>query len=328
MIQLIEAPPRSGKSYFAVNYAVKFTKYDSLYHEYILDADTLIISNIEGLKINHWDLVECLKKKTMEEFFSIKNFEDIQAKTKKNRIILMIDECHDFFPAGFVSHPIYSFFAYHGHIGLDIILMCQSLERTSRMFNPLLEYVVKVTPRSRAVFNNFSYSFVDLKGRWLYSKTLRKDKMVFNAYKSFRKDEHSKPKNALKQWAVVCLMLFVGAGFLFKTALGIVKGKSEKGKVAADVVQKRLSPAPVPPAPPAPAPLSSLPPVPPGAVAAASNTFPRISSSRSVPPSVASVPSATVKGFISRGKMRQYLLSDGSIVSSQRNFVTGQTFIR
>lgn len=227
MIQLIEAPPRSGKSYFAVNYLVKFTTYDAVYHEYVLDANVLIISNIEGLKIKHWHLDEVLEGKTLQEFFSIANFEQIMKKTGKNHIIICIDECHDYFPAGFNDKDIYSFFAFHGHLGLDIILMTQGIQSMSRMFNPLLEYIVKVTPRSRQLFKSFSYSYTDLKGRFLYSKSLPKKPLVFQAYKSFRKDEVQKPKNAVMHWAIICVVFFLLAGFLFKTALALVNDKAK-----------------------------------------------------------------------------------------------------
>lgn len=262
MIQLIEAPPRSGKSYFAVHYLIKFTSYDSLYNEYILDSKVLIISNIEGLKIRHWNLDSSLaskiedretrtrlltipfnkwnmspaeKNEVLKKFFNIENFEKIMEKTGKNHVILCIDECHEYFPQGFSDNDLYCFFAYHGHIGLDIILMCQSLVATSRMFNPLLEFIVKVTPRSRSILNNFSYSYVDIRGRFLYSRTLPKQELVFNAYKSFRQDEQSKPKNAVKHWIVITVVFLCISGFLFKTALAIVKGKSESSK------QKTLS---------------------------------------------------------------------------------------
>jgi len=233
MIQLIEAPPRSGKSYFAVNYLCKFVEHDDLYNEYVLKENVLIISNIEGLRIKHWKLDHVLQGKTLQEFFSIENFENIMKKTGKNHIILCIDEAHELFPADFKDKDIYNFFAYHGHIGLDIILMTQGLQSLSRMFNPLLEYIVKVTPRSRSVLNSFSYSYVDLKGRFLYSKSISKKKLVFGAYKSFRKDEVQKPKNAVLHWAVICVLFFVCAGGLFRYALAQVAEKSRGKKPVA-----------------------------------------------------------------------------------------------
>lgn len=329
MIQLIEAPPRSGKSYFAVNYLCKFVQYDELYNEYVLESDKLIISNIEGLKINHWSLAECLKKKSIEEFFTIANFENIMEKTGKRHIILAIDECHEIFPAGYVNNKVYEFFAYHGHIGLDIILMCQSLERTSRMFNPLLEYVVKVTPRSRAILNNFTYRFVDVRGKYLYSKSLKKKKLVFGAYKSFRKDEQNKPKNAVKHWLIVSVVFLAVAGVCFKSALALVKGKSSQGQKSADkaqnyMKQKIANPSATPsallaasgqPAPAAAAPVQ---------VGYSSASLPVVSAS------VAPVEKkeVTVIGFVDSGKKRRYLLSDNRTVSAGIKYQVGDTYFK
>lgn len=319
MIQLIEAPPGSGKSYFAVNHLIQFTKFDDLYQEYNLQGNVLIISNIEGLKIKHWDLNASLatkvqdlenrkavnnleykhwgisdaaKLQVLEDFFSIENFEQIMEKTGKNHVILCIDEAHDYFPSGFMSNKIYSFFAYHRHIGLDIVLMCQSLDRTSRMFNPLLEYVVRAAPRSRAIFNNFSYSFCDLRGRFLYSKTLQHRQIVFKAYTSFRQDEKTKPKNAVKHWVIITCVFLLISGLCFKSALAIVKGKSEsaakkqvKTGVTPDTSIKPAVPATVPAASPTPTPtpVPLPPPPPPPAQSAMSNATTNNQPATSVP---------------------------------------------
>lgn len=265
MIQLIQGPPRSGKSFFAIAYLMKFCKFDSLYMEYILNPEILIISNIEGLKIKHWELAECLKDRTLQEFFSIANFEAIMAKTRKTHIILLIDECHDYFPAGFQDKDIYSFFAYHGHIGLDIFLMTQGIAAMSRMFNPLLEHIVNVSPRSKSVAGVFSYTYTDLKGKYLYSKVIKKDKLVFGAYKSFRHDEQNKPKNALLIWAgMICAFLLV-AGLVFNSALNTLEEKSLIAKQKTDAenfkdsveirkAEKRAAAAGSPPADGSPSP--------------------------------------------------------------------------
>lgn len=330
MIQLLEAPPRSGKTYFAVNYICKYTTYDDVYHEFSLQPDVLVISNIEGLRVNHWDLKECLKNRKLEEFFSIENFEAIMAKTGKNHIILAIDECHDFFPAGYKNDKVYSFFAYHGHIGLDIILMCQDLTMTSRMFNPLLEYIVQVTPRSRAVLNRFSYSYVSVKGHFLYSKTLEKKPLVFKAYKSFRKDEKVKPKNAIKHWVLITVVIFACSGLLFKTALGIVKGKSEasaKRTRAAQAANQKPAAQVAAPSPPAGAVafnnLSSQKPV----------AFHNVTSAGRSPVVLGGALAAAVPGgggdpgqiigVIREGKANRYLLKDGRVLRSAKAYSVG-----
>ncbi|MBE0501679.1 MAG: hypothetical protein IBX47_09575 [Desulfuromonadales bacterium] len=255
MIQLIEAPPRSGKSYFGVNYLVGFTKYDALYSEYVLDKNVLIISNIEGLKIKHWALTHCLnidplaKLSTalparVKEFFSIANFENIKKTTSKNHIILMIDEVHELFPSGFKDQSIYDFFAFHGHLGIDVFFMTQGIDSMSRMFNPLLEYIVKATPRSKKISSTFSYRFCDLKGKYLYSKVIRSKQHVFNAYQSFRQDEYNKPKSAVMITAILVIVVFVAAVSLFNIAFGKVKSKGKNAALNSreDLVSK-LSPA-------------------------------------------------------------------------------------
>ena len=241
MIQLIEAPPRSGKSYFAVNYLVRFTQFDELYNEYILDKNVLIISNIEGLKIRHWSLNYCLglsddaklhqaSNESIQKFFTIENFEQIMKKTGKNHVILCIDEVHELFPSGYKDQKVYEFFAYHGHIGLDVIFMTQGIESMSRMFNPLLEFVVKVTPRSKKVYKTFTYKYYTLKGLYLYSKVLTQKQEVFRAYKSFRQDEHQKPKSALLNAVIMMTVLLVAGVGMFKFAFGVVEDKSVKAR--------------------------------------------------------------------------------------------------
>lgn len=211
MIQLIEGAPGSGKSYFAMNYLVKFTEYDALYNEYILSDDVLIITNIEGLKLKHWSLDYVLKSRSFAEFFSIENFEEIKEKTKKQHIILVVDEAHELFPSGFKDMNIYNFFAFHRHIGLDVVLLTQGIDSLTKMFNPLLEYIVKATPRSKKVSKTFTYKYCDLRGKYLFSKVITAKKTVFGAYQSFRSDEHNKPRSVVLIWITVVVLLF-GSG--------------------------------------------------------------------------------------------------------------------
>lgn len=242
MIQVIQGPPRSGKSYFAVNYLLKFVDYDDLYKEYILKDHVLVISNIEGLKIKHWSLQYCLDKKPLTEFFTIENFEAIQKKTGKSHIIVMIDEAHEIFPSGMSKadeDKIYKMMAYHGHIGLDIILLTQGIAAMSRLFNPLLEFFVDVVPRSKKLSGKFSYRYLDKTGKSLYpapTKIKCKQK-VFGAYKSFRVDETNKPKSAVMFWYCFIFLCFAAGGGLFWWSLSSLGAKPAH---ATEVAAKRL----------------------------------------------------------------------------------------
>ena len=319
MIQLFEAPPGSGKTYFAVHYLCKFTSYDEIYGEYILRADVLIISNIEGLKINHWDLRQCLKEKTVEEFFSIDNFEKIMKDTGKNHIILAIDECHEIFPAGFKSDKVYNFFAYHRHIGLDIILMTQDLKATSRIFNPLLEYIVKATPRSRAIMNSFTYTYVTVTGHNLYSKSLQKKQSVFKAYKSQRQDEKNKPKNAVKHWIIITILIFACSGFLFKTALAIVKDKA-KPKTPAPISEKERIEA-LKALPDAPVKVEAVPVQQP--YSSPSIVVPEMSKEAG---SFEAPGKTQIVGVVRIGNKNKYLLDDGRTINSFRKMDIGDYY--
>ncbi|MDD2540067.1 MAG: zonular occludens toxin domain-containing protein [Desulfuromonadaceae bacterium] len=336
MIQLIEAPPRSGKSYYAVNYLMDFVKYDGLYREFKLNANVLIISNIEGLKINHWRLDECLKKQPLTEFFKIANFEEIMKQHNKNHVIILIDEAHELFPAGMKNPEIYNFFAYHGHIGLDVFFMTQGFESMSRMFNPLVEFVVKVTPRSKSILKTFSYGFYDKGGKFLYSKSLAKKQLVFDAYTSFRQDEKNKPKNALLHWMIIFAVLMVCAGGLFKTALAIVANKAKPQNAHKQVSASAAEYAAAHPV----LPVSSVPSAVPVAAPVAVMPVQPVLSSASLPhfvPVPVSGVSSVIPDNIPRviglvgdadGRNRKYLLSTGQVTTCKRSLNIGDIYIR
>jgi len=86
----------------------------------------------------------------------------------------------------------------------------------------------------------------------MYSKTLRADQAVFNAYQSASNEEVNKPKNAILHWLVVAVVFLAVAGGLFKTALAMISNKS-KPKTA-NRLTNLPAPAAVAPGQTAPAP--------------------------------------------------------------------------
>lgn len=268
MLQIVEGPPRSGKSYFGVNYLVEnYCTYLPLYDEFLLDSNVLVVSNIEGLRVKHRKLDEILKTIPVNEFFTIGNFEKLMEKYKVKNIILLIDEAQFIFDNKFYDKDVFYFFQYHGHIGVDIFLFTQGVSTLCRHFIPLVESIVRVCPRSKSVVGTFRYEYVDKSGNYLYSKVLKKNNLIFKAYKSFRQDEINKPKNALLQWAIMAVVLAVGSVFAFKIAIASVTKKGDTKKSAPAVepvkpVQGQFSsvkpPAPVHAAP-LPSPAALLP---------------------------------------------------------------------
>lgn len=238
MIRIVQGPPGSGKSYYMCAYLKNFTKYDEFYDEFILKDDVLIISNISGLRVKHLNLEDCIDRYTVEKFFTVENFEEIQKKYRAKSIILLIDETQRIFDSAFYANSpqakkVLYFFQYHRHLGVDIVLATQSVSTISRHLIPLAEYVIDAVPRSKSVFGSFSYKFRDTKGTFLYSKTLRKEKRIFQYYKSFDTDEIAKPKNVLAHWAIFGLVAVVASLALFNTAIAGIKAKSERAKAHA-----------------------------------------------------------------------------------------------
>lgn len=348
MIQFVEGPLGSGKSYYAVNYVAPLITYNKLYDQYTLASDVLIISDIEGFatkmiekEVNGkmtfvptqipkigWNLKgpNCLGdpkenikgKFTVDTFFTIANFENIMSVTKKNHIILIIDEAHRLFPAGWKNAAIYDFFAFSRHLGIDIILMTQGIKSLTTSFNPLLEFIVKAKPRTKQLMGSLTYDFVDLHGKYLYSQPLVKRAAVYNLYASNRVEEKNKPKSALLYWIVIAVTIFILAGVIFKSVIAGVKQKPKVLMNQSSVV--------VPPKPPVVAsaavavqrPMSSVAVAP--VVAVAAVPF--------VAPVVADLP--RVLGYVGyvNGKNVKYLLSSGQTVICKRQLNIGDIYIR
>ncbi|KAB0666809.1 hypothetical protein F6V25_05180 [Oryzomonas japonica] len=303
--------PGTGKTYFMVQYLKKHFTYNEFFREFTIAKNILILTNIDGLKLygpSCWNIEspELLGdpssgikgKLTREEFFTVDNMKRIMENTGKTNIVLCIDEIQrdQYFPLGYKDKDVLFMFAYHRHIGMDIILGTQDPALICRAVLAQFEYLAHGTLRSKKFFGAMSYKFTDNKGNYMYSQTLRTDKSVFNAYQSQSVQEIRAPKNAIIHWVVVVVVLLVVAGGLFKTSLAIV---AEKAKPKHPVAR--------PAAASIPAPAASLP--------KTAAVQPVASSSRVPPPvippstPVAAWRSYDVQGYISTGGRSYYLVN-------------------
>lgn len=248
MIRLVEGGPGSGKSYYACKYLIKYCTYDKLYQEYILSANVLVISNIEGLRIKHRDLNVCIEKAGgVENFFTVENFEKLQSMFKVSNIILVIDEAQKIFDSKFYDKEVFFFFQYHRHLGVDIFLLTQSRSTVSRQLLPLCEYFLQAVPRSKGIYGTFRYKVVDAKGNYLYGVSVKQDQQVFRAYKSFSSDEIEKPKNVLLRYAVMFVVVGLITYGLFKSVFTWFKVRSSPPSAIAQTIpqQQQQMPKPV-----------------------------------------------------------------------------------
>lgn len=229
MIKIVQGVPGSGKSYFAVYYlCTKFAKYDNIYQEWILNPGVLLISNLEGLKCKHLSLEKLLERWPVEEFFTVANFEKIQAQYKCSNIVLIIDEAQRYFDYEYYNKDVFYFFQYHRHLGVDVFLMTQDVKTLAKPIPVLCEYIITAAERTLSIMNTFRYKYTNLKGKYFDSKVLRKRQDIFSAYKSFTVDEIEKPKNAITKHLVTLVVIIFVVIFGFKASLAVIRGQGTK----------------------------------------------------------------------------------------------------
>lgn len=222
MIHIIEGVPGSGKTYYAVNYLISnFYKFDDFYNEFVENENknVLVITNIDNFRPKHLNLDVLVERFTLEKFFTVENFEKIQKQYKVKNIVVIIDEAQRYFDRKFYNKDVFYFFQYHRHLGVDIFLITQSKNTISKEIVVLAEYIVRAVPRSTQL-GAFRYKFYDVNGNFLFSKSLKKSKNVFNAYKSMDVDEVSKPKNVILPKIIFAVGAFI---FLFVSVPLILK---------------------------------------------------------------------------------------------------------
>lgn len=237
MQRIVDGPLGSGKSYYAVNYILKFVQYDKLYDTYVIPSHFLVISNLDKLRVPHLDLDEQIKKYGgLSGFFSVENFERIQQKMQVKHIVLVIDEAQKYFDVKYFDKTVMFFFEYSRHLGVDVLLLTQGVAKLSRGLLPLNEYIVSAVPRSKSLPKVFRYIYRDLKYNDLFTESIRHSQIVFNAYCSFSADEIVKPRN---YYLSVLFKIGVALSVLFCFFLLFKYSFSPKG--AAHASSKRAS---------------------------------------------------------------------------------------
>lgn len=210
MLRIVQGVPGSGKSYYAVYYLYKYFCNNDDVYGINLKKDVLLITNIDSLKLNHLSLDDCLNK--YPDFFTVKNFEKIQQNFKNRHIILIIDECQKYFPTYFKDKDVLFFFQYHRHLGIDIILLTQSISVVCRSLVVLSETIINASPRSISVAKIFKYNeYLYLQGRLekVNSFSIPKKSEIFKLYSSFSSDEVAKPKNFILRYSLIILFFAI-----------------------------------------------------------------------------------------------------------------------
>lgn len=206
MIQILEGVPGSGKTYYAVNYALKnYSEYDTFSRIYTLKENHIIITNIEGLKINHLSLEKVISDKQVEGFFSQENLKLL--RTKYQKVLFIIDEAQAFFTKE-VWSKIQFVLQYHRHLGIDFIIITQDVSLLPKGLVALAEYIIRAKQRSLRLSFLFVLDFYDpSKKVKLFTQTIKPQIEVFRQYKSFQFLEGVKHQNVIRR-----NLIFAGCG--------------------------------------------------------------------------------------------------------------------
>lgn len=287
--------PGSGKSYLMVKRLLdNFYRYDNKKRRFVVRpefSDLVLISNVEGLKLEHLQLetmLEVCAKNACDAHILEKNITDLDEikrcqrlfyderlryffsvdyweKQPKKTYVFMIEECqtyfgvHNFSKAKYFDDVIF-YFQKHRHLGHSFFLDTQSGSNLNRALYVLIESEMQAKPRTLSVMGEFKY--FELSGGHAINtipKVVRPDKRIFKLYKSMNSLESLKPKKPVAKFFVFLLFGFVFVFVLYKFVLSglfsddkAVSGGSDKNGVLYSIPAKSSSDVVAPPSSSAP----------------------------------------------------------------------------
>jgi len=224
MIELITGAPRAGKSYLAVKLILdQFFIYQKDIDRFVKKPNKkniTLITNIEGLRLDHISLDEAVKSSGLpiQKFFT----KDYQQKISKKypEIIYAIDECQQFFPDTFRDTDTRFYFEYHGHLGHHIYLITQDRFRCCRAIMSLAELEIRAVKRTLSIAGEFKYNVIS-DGVIIDRKMIKPSKKIYRLYRSQFTQEHKKPGKPFLKYILVPIILVIIFGYLlinrFKT---------------------------------------------------------------------------------------------------------------
>jgi len=223
-IRLITGVPGSGKTCLALKLLTDlYFNYSSQHDQFFLKPefqDITIISNIDGLKLEHISLEHILTA-TKLDFYSFFNYEYQEKISKKYpKIIYVLDECQIYLsPKRLKNLDTIIYFDKHRHLDHEIFLITQDFKKIHIEINTLAETEFRLTKRSFSVFGEFRY-LCKSSGEVFDQKSFKPPKHIFRIYKSFTSNQNQiKHKNIARKYILVPVFLFLISGFIFYSML-------------------------------------------------------------------------------------------------------------
>lgn len=262
MITFFEGLPRSGKSYSAVK-------------EYVIPAlekGRQVVAYVEGLDHEKCAAVAGITVERCRELLHVLTREmvpDIHRIAMKDAVVIL-DEAQNFWPTGRgkLSPEITQFVAEHGHHGLDILLMGQSIKDVHPLWRRRVErkhYFLKKTALGKPDAYTVAIATAVPKGDDVVFEVIQNvdyeyDKRYFGLYKSHTDGTSNKAtlideraiiwnRPLFKKWLPIFGMLFVFAlGFVvYLFNGGLEKSIAKKGATAQPLAAVKPIAPPLPP---------------------------------------------------------------------------------
>lgn len=272
MLILLEGPPRAGKSYTAVKEhicpALKagrkvYARLNGLNPTAISAELNMSVERVEQLLVR-------VPEGDVKQLFTAKG-DDPPVFNVEAGALIVIDEIHDFYTSGRQALPKEeeAFFAKHGHIGLDVVVMTQAVNRLHSAIRARVErktQYVKQTALGRTNKYTVRYFAVgDVMGKFeqIGSDTKEYEPQFFPMYHGFQPGVEnteaytadSKTVWQVLKWPVIVMSVLFAAGvffflrFMFGGADMVIK-QPEKPKTetvqTGQVFQQPVQPSGVP----------------------------------------------------------------------------------
>lgn len=204
-IQLITGVPRSGKTYYAVDFILSTLCSSDPQKK----PSRMIISNIDNLQIDHLPLDFCIRESGLipAKFFTQAYQERIYKKY--GNVFYVLDEFHQIFNNKFFDAETFSFFSLHGHYGFDFFLLTQNINLCPRNISLLAEFEIRAVPRSASFGKTMILNKI-VAGQNIEKIIRRPSKKIFSLYQSRTHTEGIKYRNPVVKILLVLVALLVG----------------------------------------------------------------------------------------------------------------------
>jgi len=258
VMKLNTGVPGAGKTYLMIKSFVDlFCSYDKDTGLYDLKEDCkdiILISNIQGLRLEHLDIESLMMERCLQlartkyvdnigehkiedmedvideyyyqflaekvRWFFNKDYQEAM-KEKHGSIVYLIEESQRYFDSKELGRQkwvrdVFHFFEVHRHLGFSIFCDTQHISKLAKGVTVLFESETRAKPRTLSLMGEFKYDeYVEGVKTNSIPIVVKPNKKIFETYTSMTEKEDVKTKNpAMKIVIFVCIMCVFAFGIL------------------------------------------------------------------------------------------------------------------